>query len=410
MSNDRFDIWYKKLIYQIDEEVDEPLWKEIEDELDFVDTWENISTRLDERSSYRVPITKRKSYLREMIAIAAGIILVLGTVKYISDQDKPVTLTSDNVLITSENLKMINQKITDDAFREKDKEILNAMLLSKTDNQQYFSDEREDDHFIYTSFPVPEDLADVTGYSLSERLSLRGSVIDTPVKASTIADHSVNYSGNILLADDFSYEDKEGSFIAIKDAGIVFGLKNTWLLNYETFNGLNPARLNNALPTYRKEVGVTTSILFKSRHAFGMEFFWRSEVGQKYQQYINASYKNRDINLDYIKLQGFYIWDHDKIPGEVMLGGYYSVLKRGRETLGEAKLNVTQYYSNSDYGLMLGYQLNIGVYDRVAIKPGLRINYNMRNIFKGDNIVPSQLKKTNSFSAGFNISVSYDIF
>jgi hypothetical protein len=135
-----------------------------------------------------------------------------------------------------------------------------------------------------------------------------------------------------------------------------------------------------------------------------MEFFWRSEIGQKYQQYINASYVDRHINLDYLKFQAFYILDHNRVPGEFLFGGYYSILKSGRETQGGTNFNIKQNYSNSDYGLLLGYQLQMDIHKRITLKPGLRFNYNMRNIFEGDNIVPSHLKKTHSFSAGFNIS------
>jgi hypothetical protein len=151
-------------------------------------------------------------------------------------------------------------------------------------------------------------------------------------------------------------------------------------------------------------------MVLKQRTAFGMEFFWRSEIGQNYQQYINASYIDRKINLDYLKFQAFYLWDPARVPGEVLLGGYYSILKTGKETRGEDSFNIRQNYSDTDYGLLLGYQLKINVQDRLIVKPGLRFNYNMRNIFEGDNIVPSHLKKTNSFSAGFNISVAYKIF
>ena len=113
---------------------------------------------------------------------------------------------------------------------------------------------------------------------------------------------------------------------------------------------------------------------------------------------------------DYLKFQTFYLRDPARVPGEILLGGYYSILETGKETRGEDSFNIRQNYSDTDYGLLLGYQLKINVQGRLIVKPGLRFNYNMRNIFEGDNIVPSYLKKTNSFSAGFNISVAYKIF
>ena len=106
-----------------------------------------------------------------------------------------------------------------------------------------------------------------------------------------------------------------GSFMDVVDIGLVYGYKNTWLLNYETINGLNPKKLGNSLPTFHQEMGVLSTLAFKKNHRIGIEFLWRSETGQNYQQYINANYVNRNITLNYLKLQAFYIREHKIIPG-----------------------------------------------------------------------------------------------
>ena len=175
-----------------------------------------------------------------------------------------------------------------------------------------------------------------------------------------------------------------GPFLRIADVGIVYGYKNTWLLNYETKNGLNPKKLGNTLLTFHQEMGILSTIAIKDHHFIGLEFLWRSETGQKYQQYINASYVDRNIKLNYLKLQAYYIWDHRNIPGQTIIGGYIARLNMAEEVQGKVKFSVSEKYRHSDYGLLLGYQFNIPLINRIIISPGVRVNYDFINIFKGD--------------------------
>ena len=409
MSKDRFDIWYNKWLSQVDEEVDESLWEDIEDELDFQETWKNISSRLDKKMPYGLPVAKKRYYIKEIIGIAAGILLILATAKYISDQTRQVSVRSDNISL---NNTYIKHKINDIAADASRKTIAGGVETGLLNETRYLPDlpvQRDYEPHMIESVPISSGIRIPEWADLVEQQSLTGyaGYIEMPEMALT--DHS-RYLKDSRFSDDKPFEDNGINLIGFQDVGMVFGYKNTWLLNHETYNGLNPSRLNNTLPTYRQEIGVATTMVLRSGISFGMEFFWRSEIGQKYQQYINASYVDRHINLDYLKFQAFYILDPNRVPGELLFGGYYSILKSGRETQGGTNFNIKPNYSNSDYGLLLGYQLQMDIHKRITLKPGLRLNYNMRNIFEGDNIVPSHLKKTHSFSAGFNISASYKIF
>ncbi len=408
MSKDRFNIWYNKWLGRIDEDADESLWNEIEDELDFRETWQNISGRLDKIDISVKPVTKKRSFLKEIIGIAASILLVLATTKFFIDRSQEMSLSADNVALTRRYTAQKIETITDNALRQAGSGIIVADLSGRRADPTLLFAEREFDHKGIERTRLAAAERPIARTGLAGKQSLTAYPLDNKRQEMTLADHPGYLPVQYDLPDNNSESDGSNNLIGFKDAGIVFGYKNTWLLNHETYNGLNPSRLNNALPTYRQEVGVAATIILRQRTAFGMEFFWRSEIGQNYQQYINASYINREINLDYLKFQTFYLWDPGRVPGEVLLGGYYSILKTGQETRGDDSFNIRQNYSDTDYGLLLGYHLSINVQGRLVVKPGLRFNYNMRNIFEGDNIVPSHLKKTNSLSAGFNISVAYN--
>lgn len=411
MSKDKFNIWYNKRLNQVDEEVDESLWKDIEDELDFQETWQNISARLDKNALHEEPPVKKRYFVKELIGIAAGIMLILATAIYLNDQARSVSVIPGNISLNTDYFGEKTKTIADNAFNRTAARNIETDFLTKSATPVFFtggiSDESNLTDPVHTATPNNEV---ATRQNMSRQPGLFGYIrnVTEPDITFTI---TTAYSSKIK---NFTGGNPDGdnvvNLIDIEDAGLVFGYKNTWLLNYETYNGLNPSKLNSALPTYRQELGIATTLLIKSRTEIGFEFFWRSEVGQNYQQYIDASYMNRNINLDYLKFQSFYIWSHQKVPGEMLFGGYYSILKTGRETQGGTSFIVTRNYSDSDYGILLGYQLKMDINNRLTLKPGIRINYNMHNIFKGDNIIPAHLKKTNSFSAGFNISLAYDFF
>jgi hypothetical protein len=197
------------------------------------------------------------------------------------------------------------------------------------------------------------------------------------------------------------------STLKLMDLGIIYSYKNTWLINYETLNGLNPEKLGNTLPTFHKDIGVSSTFLIKERHFIGLDLIIKSEAGQNYQQYINASYLRRNIQLNYSKLQGYYLWNRGRIPGQLLTGAYLARLNLGEESRGEEIITISDNYSNYDYGLMVGYQLTIFLQNRIIVRPGFRLNYNLINIFQGDELTPGYLKDTRNVAAGFKISLAY---
>jgi hypothetical protein len=201
--------------------------------------------------------------------------------------------------------------------------------------------------------------------------------------------------------------ESSGISFRVAEVGLVYGYKNTWLLNHETINGLNPKKLGNTLPTFHQDIGVSSSFELNNRHMFGLEFLWKSETGQNYQQYINASFVDRNIKLDYIKLQAFYFRENNKLPGQAIVGGYFARLKMAEEQQSITRFNVKDSYSDIDYGLLAGYQLSFALKNKIIFNPGIRVSYDLGNIFKGDDIIPGQFKKTRNLAASFNLSLSY---
>lgn len=412
MKKNKFDIEYKNWLSQVDEPADESLWDEIENELDFVESWENISNELDSRLAKKrvVPLFV---YWKEAIAVAAMIFLIISPVKIINEYIIPSGDNIDNIAawfepnlgksivnnvepefsetyigMNIQGFNAVDVKIEEGVFNYLD----NALELAQND-------------FDNNLLKNLNESINAELYML--KLNMDYSIFENIPAIVSISDKDDKFDDSFaqLFPDE-----KSSSFFRIVDVGFVYGYKNTWLLNHETRKGLDPTKLGNTVLTFHYDIGASSTWAINGKPAIGIEFLWRSETGQKYQQYINASFVDKEINLRYMKLQSYYIYDYKNIPGQSLIGGYVAKLDIGEETQGEKKFNVNQNYSDYDYGVFLGYEINIPVYNKLVFTPGLRVSYNLVNIFEGDDNIPGYLKNTKNLSAGFNLAVSYRIF
>jgi len=407
MTKSGFDTEYNKWLQQVNVEEEDAVWSEIQDELDFIETWDNISSKLDEikpRKGSKVP-TK---YLKVLAATAAIILIMFLPVRYFIEKANPPTIISDLGNEADEKKELKSEEPILSETVEEEVELVQGteIEIHLSDNSYLKSLDTLSGNEL-TPITVSKESEDAV--SSKEKPALH-RIKNLPFDVSIILT-----SRDVILAKPIETEfniisepiESLGLSVRVVEVGLVYGYKNTWLLNYETLNGLNPKKLGNTLPTFHQDIGVTSSLELNNRHLFGLEFLWKSEAGQNYQQYINASFLEKNINLDYLKLQAFYIWDNNRFPGEAIVGGYMARLTVAEELVNEIRLNVDDSYSNLDYGLLAGYQLSIALKSRIMFKPGIRVSYNLVNIFKGNDITPSYFKRTNNLSASFNISISY---
>ena len=410
MTRSKFDIEFNKWLQQVNVEEDDAVWNEIQDELDFIETWDNISAKLDEVKPQKGRIIPMR-YLKVIAAAAAIILIMFLPVRYFIEQANHPTPISELNNEAEEKEKLTSDEPTTSTTLEDKVEIdqrtdreappadnvYKKLLASLSDKESTPIIESKDSEDTVFSKEEPA-LHKMSKLSFDENNLLASS--------DATLSHSIETEFNATT------KPREASVFSLRISGVglMYGYKNTWLLNYETRNGLNPKKLGNALPTFHQDIGVSSTLELNNRHLFGLEFLWKSETGQNYQQYINASFVEKDINLDYLKLQAFYFWENEKIPGQVIFGGYIARLTMAEEWHDKTRFIVNDSYSNLDYGLLAGYQFNIALKNRIIIKPGLRLSYNLVNIFEGNDITPSHFKRTKNLSASFNISLSYRFY
>ncbi|MDY0343256.1 MAG: hypothetical protein RBR28_06765 [Lentimicrobium sp.] len=431
MKGSKFDMDYNEWLHQVDVGEGDSVWEGVQDELDFMETWDNISTQLDVVMPPQGNGLAIK-HLKPMVAAAALILLMLLPVKDITDHavqpvivsKQPAEVSKTELLIPDETIPVkVNKKETAgthvalvDLPSEKPLDKNSSSIVLENSRKALVESENVKD--------APEikatDLKRVEPGLIQNKNVENAAVIEKEILIHRIQPLSFDYNDLLVgyhpassdlmkkrsspLADP---DNTSGFSIRVAEFGLVYAYKNTWLLNYETRNGLDPEKLGNTLPTFHQDIGATTTLEFNSRYRVGMEFLFKSESGQNYQQYINASFVDKNINLNYLKFQTFYYLDSKRIPGNAIVGAYIARLATAEEQLANTKFSIGQNYTRLDYGLLAGYQFNIAMGNRLMIKPGLRVNYNLNNIFKGDDIMPSRFKKTNNLSASFNVSITY---
>ncbi len=413
MKRSKFDIDYLKWLRQIDVEEDDSVWEEIQNELDFDETWNYINRELDRIKPQRRKIVKLP-YPKIISAAAAVIIIIIASTFFLNKKTNHPTIHSDRNL-TSEIIVEEENNIASGVNQEED--VLNISQNQSPEPGSASESGKEDKpgFIAQDESALPETKEDRETIEAAEAAGAAGAderdrIHNMQFEAEKLAFVDLNDVSALIAPHNISIAESgktSGSFMDVVDIGLVYGYKNTWLLNYETINGLNPKKLGNSLPTFHQEMGVLSTLAFKKNHRIGIEFLWRSETGQNYQQYINANYVNRNITLNYLKLQAFYIREHKIIPGMTIVGGYFAGLNMAQEIQGNDMFNINGNYRNLDYGLLIGHQFNIPIIDKLTIRPGFRFNYSFINIFKGDAIVPGHFKYTNNFAAGLNIAVSY---
>ncbi|MDY0201967.1 MAG: hypothetical protein RBR40_13375 [Tenuifilaceae bacterium] len=410
MTSDKFDIEYNKWLQQVEVGEGDSVWNEIQDELDLIETWDNISAHLD-------VVTPQKgrtifmSYIKPLAAAAAIILLMLLPIKYLTDETITPPIFSEQQSAESKVNKLTPDRTIPATQRKEE-----APHITEISTPLFASSNKVTSTFTAENRPI----------EFSETKDTNDSFLNKDSEAITlnrILARSFNTS--LLLASNdatileiaetqnpiYTETTKSSGFhFRVLEVGLVYGYKNTWLLNHETFNGLNPTKLGNTLPTFHQDIGASSTLEFNKRHQIGVEFLWKSETGQNYKQYINASFVDKSINLKYSKLQTFYYWNSKKFRGQAILGGYIARLSMAEELQEKARFSVDNRYTNLDYGLVAGYQYSISLSNAIIIKPSVRVTYNLMNIFKGDDIMPSHFKKTKNLAASFNVSLSYRFF
>lgn len=203
-------------------------------------------------------------------------------------------------------------------------------------------------------------------------------------------------------------QDSNHSVLKFASIGLNAAIKNSWLLNNETRAAFKDDGLADAQLTLTKDIGVSVQWETQRNQKLQASYFFISENAQLYNQYIEARYTKKTLQLDYQKLAVEFIQPIKFTRSHLILGSYIGNIRSVEEIVGENSTNYTKDYQKWEYGVILGLQYEILLTKKISLQPAIRLQYGLNNIFKGDNLTPAGFNSTHPVNAGVGIGLYYN--
>jgi hypothetical protein len=388
-----FNKWYRTEIESNQEDPPEALWEAIQDDLDTDLVWMRLTGSLPSR---KVP-------LWATLSMAASIALIMGLAGWFFLSGR---LSSPSQLpVSAEQPGLPMQEIEATAVQEPVEEII---ILTEQNfiNERHFSPEGKP-VFVTIEPAKAEEIYFATAVNLMVIRPVPVNEISGP-GASLATINSVRSSG---LEKEFlasiSSEGVKSSF----SIGLVGQFANTWLLSQKTLRGLQSQELTTTNASFGKNLGLTAQLPISGKSGLRAELFFYSQNRQNYFEYIGGRYTATSLELDYtsISLLYNYRFGNNHSPHLLSLGAYAGALMQARQFEGETAQKVKDQYSNTDLGLIAGYEYLFPVSEQLFLGTGIFARYGLTNAFSGNQQIPDYLNHTRNASFIFSFSLNYSL-
>lgn len=458
---DKNTIAYKQWLESLQEPAPEGAWDSIADQLDIDQAWEGISESLDiddvwNQVEQNLPQTvpAAPNHLPKLFW-AAAIVALFTLTTPVTDQliHQPVqknkrsnTVTTNKSLHDSQKAEVIETAkdhaapvVTGEQSQNLSKEKKSKLVVSSQAGEGHKITSHKSENSS-TDYSVSEPSGIPTISVPEEKFSEKQlPVVPVQIPEENIVlparenEHAVTELMQQVQPDSIQKEIKTDSTkrLAVQEestdsaqqekplrtsrwqVGLIGAVKNTWLINPETSNGLKRSSLTNTKVTWGKEVGVLVQRSIGRKSFIQAEYYFYSEIGQRYQQYIDALYQTKDITLNYQKLQLVYrtrVFQTRKLPPVYVAAGFHaSRLDVASTSIGGEGQVVTEQYMPWDYGVLAGLESEFFLTEKIIVVPGIRASYGMRNIYGGNTQSPANLNKTNTATLGFSLALKYSL-
>ncbi len=416
------------------EELDE-IWEEISTETDIEEVWKNISSDLDAL----IPADSGSGILIK--SIAAVLVILLGVIpvsktSLISGADEAHNLTEasqdeqpemhkteNNTFYFQEKggikgnistearssyneIELANSDIIEKVGESRPVQIAPIQVSNDIDFNVLAVRGKDDTNlFIYTE-EIPFEKFHSSTALLYENLEEIRLSSKTYLNSLKLKDRATNYG--LSLPPDGG---------ARFSAGFTTLIRNTWLLNHETYNGLKSESLNTTEIVFFPDVALSLNYSLNRTWSFQADGFLCSNTGQDYFDYIYGQYSRKSITLSYstIALSVKYRMTSGRILANrssvnFLAGAYMSFLHQAHQKINTELENIRPHYLNQDLGVRAGGEFEFYLTDRVSLAPGLFISLGIPNIYRGDSYIPGFLRRTHNGSVAFQFAFYYHYY
>jgi hypothetical protein len=392
-------------------------WDEINTQLDLDDAWESIAVELDNvlplnYDIKKVSPAKKPPVFTQLISIAAPIAIIL--ILLLSDIRKPE--------MPGPGRSEINISVGS---------VDKLPVISDNEEPAKISNKKEGEDITFLEVkPVKQSEEKEHGFNLKIPVSL-SDVIKPPESINSISPPEIVtsnfkwdpfYEKDILVSEPVmagvNVQVDEGSFrpesklkINKFSLGISLSEKNTWLINQETFDGLDRQKLNTTKAKFLNDVGIILRYTHSERWSFEGSCFLFSKTGQSYMQYLNGIYNSKSYELKYFSFE--FSARHtfhrslnvNKVNFYTIAGAYVSHLSSAYKRIDNTLYNIAADFDPVDYGILFGYEAEIDLFSRFSVTPGFRIKLGIPNIFADQQGIPDELHSTRNASLEFRLNL-----
>lgn len=420
---DKFKSAYQDWFDQQNEPVPEDVWEHVQDQLDIDNAWQTIANRLDEGP---LPMGSSAGRGWQGLVMVGWVAFFLLTIALPLNQVAPVPV--DTILSKKAPIAASTDEVPDQLpLQTSTAPVTTATAVSASPNN-YPTE--------MSSLPVPSAETTATAVGESVRAPIASSMGASnngiiPPRQERVSSAMPTFQASGVIMDKPNPEVQFGQlttlpamgwspqemslqgrppilkrpvshpFFALTHIGVEAAVKNTWLINPETRYGMESSSLIDTRTSWTMDIGIRLQGVIKGKHLVGADVLLVSPTRQDYNQYLNARYVARRIDLQYQRLQLYYLQPLTA-RSQLLLGTYVARLGGAAETVGDMTYSRTQEFRRLDYGLVAGFQQQYPLWRRWSVQVGAQAVLGLPNIYKGSAAVPANLNRTRE--ASFNIT------
>jgi hypothetical protein len=440
---------YRNQVESLNETPPDSCWDDINTQLDIEETWDSVSMELDNvlpsNNDFTGALTDKKLVTFSKLALLITPLLLILLV-ILSDTRETQLISSEISAIDSSEASITQTIIPksstsippeSEQLAEEAEDISKGLPAQEPNNieiEKLFQEpgfiskgetitkpissvpNPEKEFFVSNTSP-PDAAVNVTNHSY---ISVKNDVITTgqpvllpfvvkPSRITIPVSKTEEVTDNKSTGNGFSQAG--GTFKSNRfSIGISLTEKNTWLISQETIDGFDRQELGTTKVTFLNDFGIILRYTMNERWSFEGTCLLLSKTGQSYDEYIYGIYSSKIYELNYLsfEMSARYAlrrsFNINRVRSHFVGGAYISHLNKAYKTIDYSVSDISTDFDPIDYGVLLGYELEIKIIDHFAITPGIRIKCGIPNIFGDQPGIPDDLHSTRNASMEFRLN------
>ena len=427
MAKISFENLYRKIVNGFNESPPESVWQNIQDNLDIDEVWSQIDNKL--------PVNPIKSSYSPVTQIINYVLFFLLLFFFKSNTDQPL-LPLDGFLSSSEDTSFVEENMEKEVPTQidKDENFLAAKKEIKNDEIKSKTAENRENTFDQNSISV--NSKPTSNLVIKNPIKKENDTVDV-IEAESIVNQKIEETYYITRYAKLNYlvplaADFESTliatvpkikrieilpstdttkniipFIKFSGIGIVGNMKNSWIINNATRASFNNEALINTEASYTNDFGISSQFEMRSQQIIQLSYWFSAKHKQNYFQYYNANYTKKEFNIAYQSFSIDFLQPLFSSKSYLILGFQLAKIGSVQETLAGNLYDLSDNYSDWNYGVDLGLQRKFNIRPKLSFQPALRLHYGLRNIFNGNEFIPKEFDYTRPASISLDLRFLY---